>query len=149
MAQWQFELWITDTASENYEAWKKLADAAVCSFEGPLPMNSDSRLLPRLSAINRFERTRKMLRSIRNPEHASLDIGISGPAHFVRYRVELGTCIYFARVATTPPAVLVYAVSDAPLDPFVIRKLVLSGNAYLLEKLGLPPIEVAGGYYVN
>jgi hypothetical protein len=74
-----------------------------------------------------------------------LDIGISGQAHFVRYRVELGTCVYFARIVTSPPAVLIYAFSDAPLDFLAIRKLVLSGNAYVLERFGLPPLEMGGG----
>jgi hypothetical protein len=111
-------------------------------------MNRDSRLRPRLSAINHFETTRKILRSIRNPDNVSLDLGISGPCHFVRYRAELGTCVYFVRVATTPPAVLVYAFSDTPLDFHAIRKVVLAGNAYLLERLGLPPIEMGGGYYI-
>ncbi len=149
MAQWEFELFITTTASGNYEELKKLAEAAVSGYEGPLPMNSDPRLIPRLSAINHFERTRKILRSIRNPKDVSLDMGISGPAHFVRYRAELGTCVYFTRIVTTPPVVLIYAFSDTPLDFLAIRKIVFSGNADVLTRMGLPSIVLGGSDLVN
>ena len=149
MTGWEFELFITKTAGSDYEELKKLAEAAVFGYDGPLPMNRDPRLVPRLSAINHFERTRKILRSIRNPNDVSLDIGISGPAHFVRYRTELGTCVYFTRIVTSPPAVLIYAFSDAPLDFLAIRKLVLSGNIDALTRMGLPSIILGGSNLVN
>jgi hypothetical protein len=114
LAQWEFELFITQTASGNYTELRKLAEAAVFGYEGPLPMNSDPRLVPRLSAINHFERTRKILRSIRNPGDVNLDIGISGPAHFV-----------------------------------AIRKIVFSGDAELLTKMGLPSIILGGSDLIN
>jgi hypothetical protein len=149
LAQWEFELFITQTASGNYTELRKLAEAAVFGYEGPLPMNSDPRLVPRLSAINHFERTRKILRSIRNPDDVNLDIGISGPAHFVSYRAELGTCVYFTRIVTSPPAVLIYAFSDEPLDFLAIRKIVFSGDAELLTKMGLPSIILGGSDLIN
>jgi hypothetical protein len=149
LAEWKFELWITQTASAEYEELKGGAEAAVLGYEGPLPINADPRLLPRLAVVDHFERTRRLLRSIRKPEDAGLDKGLSGPLHFVRYRAESGTCVYFTRIVTTPPAVLVYAFSNSPLDRMALRRLILSGNAHLLEKLGLPPIPTADTLYVN
>jgi hypothetical protein len=85
-----------------------------------------------------YEKTRKLLKSIRRPEDVHLDKGLFGSLHFVSYRVELGSCIYFARVVTSPPLVIVYALSDAPLDYSAIRKLILDGKADLLIQMGLP-----------
>jgi hypothetical protein len=53
---------------------------------------------------------------------------------WVRYRMELGTCVYFMRFIE-PPAVLILDFSESPLDPNAIRKLVASGNAHVLAKL--------------
>ena len=69
---WRFELLITDTASENYKALMRIAEAAV-GLGGPLPLNRDSRLLSRIFAVNHYEQTRKILRSIRDPKDVGLD----------------------------------------------------------------------------
>ena len=146
--KWRFELLITDTASENYKALESIAEAAV-GLEG-LPLNRDSRLLSRLIAVNHYEQTRKILRSIRDPKDVGLDQSIPGPFHFVRYRFEMGTCVYFTRIVTSPPLVLIYGFSDAPLDRYALRKIVLSGNAHLINKLGLPPFPLGEmGGFVN
>jgi hypothetical protein len=142
VADWKFELWITQAATTDYKRIQDIAEAAVSGFDGPLPISSDPRLSARLAAVNHYERTRTLLRSIRNPEDAGLDRGLIGPAHFVKYRNHLGTCVYYTRIVTTPPAVLIYGFSDAPLDPHGLRKIVLSGNIGLLEKYGLPTLEM-------
>ena len=139
---WKFELLITDSASDDYLGLKRAAEAAVGGY-GPLPLNSDPRLQPRLSTIYHFERTRKLLRSIQDPKDVSLDRGLFGELHFMRYRNELGTCIYFKRIATTPAIVLVYALSTVPLDHMALSKLILSGKADIIERLGLPPIPTS------
>lgn len=143
MTDWQFELWITQTATEDYQELQRLSRQAVLSYEGSLPVNSDPRLKLRLATANHFDNIRNLLRSIRRPEDTSLDQGISGPAHFVRYRVEGGTFVYYARIVTSPPAVLIYALSNQPLDYGAIRKLVVSGNAHVLQKYGLPALALA------
>jgi hypothetical protein len=146
---WKFELLITTSAGDEYEKSKRAAEAAVEGY-GPLPLNRDTRLQPRLSTIHHFERTQRLLRSIQNPQDVSLDQGLFGSAYFVRYRAEHDTCVYFTRYATTPPIVLVYALSSTPLDHLALRKLFLSGNAQLIEKLGLPPIPTnIRSYLVN
>jgi len=139
---WKFELLITGSAGDDYLELKRAAEAAV-GVCGSLPLNRDSRLQPRLSTIYHFERTKKLLRSIQNPQDAPLDRGLFGAFHFVRYRSELGTCVYFTRLATTPAIVLVYALSTVPLDHMALRKLILSGHAHLIERLGLPPIPTS------
>jgi hypothetical protein len=141
VADWKFELWITQTATEDYERLMKDAEGAVSGWDGPLPLSSDPRLRTRLAAVTHYERTRRLLKSIKNPNDVGLDRGLFGPAHFVRYRSELNTCVYFTRVATTPAMVLVCAITDSPIDPYAIRKIVRSGNIGLLEQYGLPPIE--------
>jgi hypothetical protein len=144
MADWEFELWITDGAGENYAELKGHAEAAVSCFEGgPLPINRDPKLRFRLAAVDHYIRARRILQSIKRPEDVALDKGISGPAHFVRYRTELGTTVYFTRIVTSPPAVLVYALTDSPLDCDAIRKLVLAGKGHMLEQYGLPPLHMA------
>jgi hypothetical protein len=144
LAEWKFELLITQSASDEYEGLRRIAEAAVSGYDGPLPVNSDSRLQPRIAAIEHYGRVRKILKSIMRPEDVSLDMGISGPAHFVRYRTEIGTCVYYTRIVTSPPLVLVYGFCDSPLDFGAIRSLVLSGNTHLLERFGLPPIQMDG-----
>ena len=139
---WKFELLITGSASDDYLDLKRAAEAAVGGY-GPLPLNSDPRLQPRLSTIYHFERTKKLLRSIQDPQDTFLDRGLFGAFHFVRYRSEFGTCVYFTRIATYPAIVLVYALSTVPLDHMALHKLILLGNAAIIERLGLPPIPTS------
>jgi hypothetical protein len=140
LSNWKFELWITQSATGDYIRLKTMAEAAVS--EGPLPLIKDARLKPRLAAVGHFERTRKLLKSIENPDDAGLDKGLFGPAHFVRYRMDLGTCIYFTRIITNPPAVLIYGIFESPLDPDGLRNIILSGDIGLLGKYGLPTLEL-------
>lgn len=137
MADWEFERWITNEASVSYDRLRAVAEIAVSSHLGPLPLNSDPRLRARLAAVRHYERTRRILHSIVRPEDVHLDMGLIGVYQWVRYRTELGTCVYFIRFVQ-PPAVLVLDFSDSPLDPFAIRKLVAAGNAHLLANLSLP-----------
>lgn len=147
MADWEFELLITLTASEQYAGLQSSAEAAVSCFEGGLlPINRDPRIQLRLGTVSHYERARKILQSLKRPEDVRLDKGLPGPAHFVSYRTILGTTIYFTRMAMSPPAVLVYAFSDAPLDYGAIRKLAQAGKSYMLERWGLPPIHMG---YIN
>jgi hypothetical protein len=136
LADWKFDLWITHSASRDYRQLQAVAEAAVSS-ECPLPLNSDARLSTKVAAVNHYERTRKLLRSIVKPQEVGLDMGLLGIYHYVRYRTELGTCIYFSRI-TEPPAVLVYGFSESPLDYQALRNIIVSGNADVLAKLGLP-----------
>jgi len=55
----------------------------------------------------------------------------------VKYRTELGTCVYFAGFMN-PPAVLVFEFSDSPLDYDALRQVITSGNAHILATLHLP-----------
>jgi hypothetical protein len=137
LADWKFDLLATDTAVARYESMKTIAEAVVPSFERPLPLNSDPRLGAKLALVSHYERSRKILRSIMKPQDAPLDKNLIGVYDYVRYRTELGTCVYFARLVH-PLAVLVYEISDAPLDPHAIRKLVADGNAHILARLRLP-----------
>jgi hypothetical protein len=49
----------------------------------------------------------------------------------------LGTRAYFSRLKK-PPAVLVYAFSESPLDYQALHDVIVSGNTHLLAKRGLP-----------
>jgi hypothetical protein len=148
LAELQFDLWITDEATITYERLRAVADAVVSSNLGPLPINNDSRLSGKLAAVRHYERTRKILRSIVQPQDAHLDMGLIGIYQWVRYRVELGTCVYFMRFID-PPSVWVLEFSESPLDRDAIRKLVASGNAHVLAKLRLPLTELASRSYAT
>jgi hypothetical protein len=137
LAEWKFDLWITNEASVDYAQLKAVAEMAVSSYNRPLPLNGDSRLSARIAAIAHYERTCKILKSIKDPRDVRLDLSLLGIYHQVKYRTELGTTVYFKRLIT-PPAVLVYKFAEAPLDRDGLRKLILSGDAYLLPRLGLP-----------
>jgi hypothetical protein len=137
LADWEFERWITDEASATYERLRTIAEAAVSCDLGPLPINSDPRVRARLAAVRHYDRARRILKSIVRPQDARLDMGLIGVYQWVRYRTELGTCVYFMRLVQ-PPVVLVLEFSETPLDPNAIRKLVAAGNAHILAKLRLP-----------
>ena len=122
LADWKFDLLATDTAVARYESMKTIAEAGLGA---------------KLALVSHYERSRKILRSIMKPQDAPLDKNLIGVYDYVRYRTELGTCVYFARLVH-PLAVLVYEISDAPLDPHAIRKLVADGNAHILARLRLP-----------
>ena len=140
MANWEFERWITDTATAEYKRLQAIAEAAVSGEEGPLPLNCDPRLGSRLAVVNHYERTRNILRSIVKPQDVGLDMSLLGVFHFVKYRTELGTCVYFARIVNPPnsPLVLVYGFAESPLDYDAIRKIIVSGNVQILQRLNLP-----------
>jgi hypothetical protein len=137
LADWEFDCWITDEASASYERLQAVAENAVASYLRPLPLNNDPRLAERLAAVSHYERTRRLLKSIVKPQEAHLDLGLLGVYEGVRYRTNLGTCIYFYRLLE-PLLVLVVDFSESPLDRYAIRKLVVSGNAHLLARLKLP-----------
>jgi len=143
LAEWKFDLWITNGASVGYTRLKTVADAAVSSYLRPLPLNSDPRLSARIAAVSHYERTRRILKSIVEPRDVGLDMSLLGRFHYVKYRTELGTCVYFSRL-THPPAVLVYEFSESPLDYDALRKVILSGHAeIILPRLGLPLLPQA------
>ena len=71
------------------------------------------------------------------------DMSLLGVFHYVKYRTELGTCVYFSRL-TNPPRVLVYEFSESPLDYDALRKVILSGNANIIRGLGLPLLPQPG-----
>jgi hypothetical protein len=64
-------------------------------------------------------------------------MSLLGIYSYVRYRTELGTCVYFTRLVD-PPTVLIYGFRESPLDYDALRKLITSGNGALIPKLGLP-----------
>jgi hypothetical protein len=144
LADWKFDLWITNRAAASYERLKAIAEAAVPDDMGPLPLNSDPKLRARLAAINHYERTRRILKSIKDPRDASLDLSLLGVFYYVKYRTELGTCVYFTRLID-PPSVLVYDFSESPLDYDVLRKIIVSGNSNILARLRLPIPELNNG----
>lgn len=135
MADWKFDLLITQAASVEYERLKMIAETAVCLR--PLPVNSDARVKASLGAVHHYERTRRILQSIRNPRDVGLDMSLLGVRYFVKYRCDLGTCVYFTRIVESL-SVLVYHFSDSPLDYDALQKVIVSGNAHLLPRIGLP-----------
>jgi hypothetical protein len=137
LADWEFDRWITEEANAKYDRLRTIAETAVSGEFGPLPINSDPRLTTRLGAVRHYERTRKIIKSIVKPQDVRQDLGLIGIYQWVRYRTELGTCVYFMRFIE-PPAVLVLDFSESPLDTNAIRKLVASGNSHILHKLRLP-----------
>lgn len=132
----EFDLWITNAASASYKDLQSIAEAAVSS-EQPLPLNRDPRLTARIAAVNHYERTRRILRSLKKSEDVKYDMPLLGIFDHVNYRIELGTCVYFSRLIDHR-AVLVYQFSDSPLDRLALRKLVHSGDADVIAKLRLP-----------
>lgn len=90
-----------------------------------------------MAAIGHYERTRRILRIIVDPRDAGIDLSLLGIYHFVKYRTDLGTCVYFTRIIN-PPTVVVYEFSESPLDYDALRKIILSGNTNILLRLGLP-----------
>lgn len=143
LAEWEFDRWMTTEASTSYEQLRAVAEAAVSSYLRPLPINSDPKLTRRLAAVNHYERTRRLLKSIAKPKDVHLDMRLIGIYQGVRYRTELGTCVYFTRLVD-PPVVLVLEFSESPLDHYAIRKLVASGNAHILARLKLPNLPLPG-----
>ena len=59
-----------------------------------------------------------------------------GRLFFVRYRTDVGTCIYFRR-SIELTTVTVLHICESPLDYNALYKLVFSGRAHILPMIGI------------
>jgi hypothetical protein len=131
-----FELLITDEASVVYERLRAVAENSV-PCDRFLPVNGDPRLSAQIAAVQHYDRTRNILRSIVNPRDVGMDMSLLGVRSFVKYRTQGGTCVYFTRMDSG--RVMVYHFSDSPLDISALQKVIVSGLAHkILPNLGLP-----------
>lgn len=136
MANWQFELELTDRARADYRQLQAVAEMQVPSLR-PLPCNADPRTRSKVALLEHYLRTRTILTSLKDPRSAELDLSLMGRLSFIKYRTQLDTCVYYVRSIERLTVTVMY-ICDAPLDYGAIHKLVFSGNAHVLPKIGIP-----------
>jgi hypothetical protein len=142
LANWQFEVLLTDRAKADYKRLRAVAEAQVSLR--PIPRNADSGLQGQLSILEHYDRTRKILKSLRDPPKPStLERSLLGKLWYVNYRTDQGTSVYFERSVQDLTVTVVY-ISDSPLDYDAISRLVFSGRTHVLSMIGLdlPPDEI-------
>jgi hypothetical protein len=150
LAEWKFEVVLTNRAKADYQQLQTVAERSIPDLR-PLPSNADSRFRNEVAVVEHYDRTRRILSSLKDPRTAQLDVRMMGRLSSWSYRTEHGTSVYFRRTAQ-PPTVTVAYISDAPLDYDALLKLVFSGNAHVIPAVigvHMPPSHLAGPLSVN
>lgn len=140
MANWRYDVNMTDRARIDYLQLQMVAETYVALR--PLPSNTDPHRKRELTVLEYYDRARKLLSSLREPLTANLDCSLLGQLSFMKYQTESDTTVYFTRSKAFWNVTVIH-ISETPLDYNALLKVVFSGNAHELPRLGIPtpPIE--------